>query len=144
VENDQWLINGSPKGRALETSDFKRHTMLLPPLTEGEVLVKVEMLSFDPSQKGQMENVGYAAETEFGQVMNATGVGEVVESNVDRFPIGAKVMGSLGWQRYAVMAAQKLEVITGGCALGRALGAPRWHRPYRLFRFVSSRPTDAG
>ena len=96
MENDQWLINGSPKGRALEASDFKRHTMLLPALTEGEVLVKVEMLSFDPSQKGQMENVGYAAETEFGQVMNATGVGEVVESNVDRFPIGAKVMGSLG------------------------------------------------
>ena len=122
MENDQWLINGSPKGRALETSDFKRHTMLLPPLTEGEVLVKVEMLSFDPSQKGQMENVGYAAETEFGQVMNATGVGEVVESNVDRFPIGAKVMGSLGWQRYAVMAAQKLEVITGDAPLAAHLG----------------------
>ena len=122
MENDQWLINGSPKGRALEASDFKRHTMLLPALTEEEVLVKVEMLSFDPSQKGQMENVGYAAETEFGQVMNATGVGEVIESNVDRLPIGAKVMGSLGWQRYAVMAAEKLEVITGDAPMVAHLG----------------------
>jgi NADPH-dependent curcumin reductase CurA len=88
VENDQWLINGSPKGRALETSDFKRHTMMLPALSDGDVMVKVEMLSFDPSQKGQMENVGYAAETEFGQVMNATGIGEVIESNTSKLPVG--------------------------------------------------------
>ena len=122
MENDQWLINGSPKGRALEISDFKQHSMMLPTLSDGEVSVKVEMLSFDPSQKGQMETVGYAAETEFGQVMSATGIGEVIESNASRLPVGTKVMGSLGWQRYAVMDAQKLEAITSDAPLSAHLG----------------------
>ena len=60
--------------------------------------MRVEYLSFDPSQKGQMENIGYAAATEMGQVMRATGVGEVIESNAAGLEVGDRVLGSLGCQ----------------------------------------------
>ena len=50
--NRQWLINGNPRGRALEMSDFKASEETLSPLKSGEVRVKTEYLSFEPSQKG--------------------------------------------------------------------------------------------
>ena len=69
MDNRQWLINGNPKGRPLEASDFKLETSSLGSLAAESARVRVEYLSFDPSQKGQMENIGYAAATEMGQVM---------------------------------------------------------------------------
>ena len=64
MDNRQWLINGNPKGRPLEASDFKLETSALGSLAAESARVRVEYLSFDPSQKGQMENIGYAAATE--------------------------------------------------------------------------------
>ena len=61
MRNEQWLINANPKGRALTSEDFKRTQAETSALGDGQVLVRVELLSFDPSQKGQMENIGYHA-----------------------------------------------------------------------------------
>ena len=36
-----------------------------------------------------------------GQVMRATGVGEVIESNTAGLEVGDRVLGSLGWQDVA-------------------------------------------
>ena len=55
MDNRQWLINGNPKGRPLEASDFKLETSSLGSLAADSARVRVEYLSFDPSQKGQME-----------------------------------------------------------------------------------------
>lgn len=55
VTNRRWLINGNPRGRALALSDFKAHAAELAPLSAGQVRVRGEYLSFDPSQKGRME-----------------------------------------------------------------------------------------
>ena len=55
--NRQWLINGNPRGRALSLDDFSAQEVEMAPLQDGEVRVKVEYLGFDPSQKGQLENV---------------------------------------------------------------------------------------
>ena len=99
TQNKQWLINGNPRGRALALSDFKQHERTLEPLREGEIRVRVIWLGFDPSQKGQLENVsGYASGNDIGNVMPARGIGEVVESNHPKVPTGATVMGPMGWQ----------------------------------------------
>jgi hypothetical protein len=111
MRNEQWLINANPKGRALTSEDFKRTQAETAALGDGQILVRVELLSFDPSQKGQMENIGYAAATEQGQVMRATGIGEVIESTSDKLPVGTQVLGSLGWQQYAVMKASEVEIV---------------------------------
>lgn len=99
----QWTIAGQPRGRALEESDFALAEALLAPLAEGEARVQTQYLGFDPSQKGQMENIGYAAATRMGQVMSARGIGTVVESRASALPVGARVIGMLGWQEFATV-----------------------------------------
>ncbi len=121
--NRQWLINGNPRGRALEVSDFKQQEVALTPLADGEIRVRVEYLSFDPSQKGQMENVsGYASGNELGDIMNASGIGEVVESRHARINVGDKVLGRLGWQEFAVMPAAAAQVVPNDTFLTARLG----------------------
>lgn len=123
MQNQQWLINGNPRGRAIELSDFVHHSVELPKLSAGQVRVKVECLSFDPSQKAQMENVtGYSKGAEVGGVMSARGIGEVVESNTPQIPVGSKVMGSVGWQEYADLAANSVQVLVNDGQLTAHLG----------------------
>ncbi|MEM6914092.1 MAG: NADP-dependent oxidoreductase [Pseudomonadota bacterium] len=107
--NRQWLINDRPVGRPLVDGDFKKVETEVPELGPGEVLVKTEYLGFDPAQKGWMENIGgYVAPTEIGEVMRASGVGEVLESRDPGFAAGDKVQGMLRWQDYAIVPGAEL------------------------------------
>ncbi len=123
MQNRQWLINGNPRGRAIELSDFVESAVELAPLAAGQVRLRVDWLSFDPSQKAQLENVsGYARGNELGDVMYARGIGEVVESTVEAIPVGAKAMGHVGWQEYADLPAQAVEVVPDDEFLSARLG----------------------
>jgi hypothetical protein len=124
TKNRQWLIAGRPNGRALQDSDFEWVSRETEPLKENEVRVRVMYLSCDPAQKGWMENIGgYTAPTNVGDVMRATGVGEVVESRAAAFKAGDKVLGQLGWQDLAVVPARELEHIANDDHLSANLGA---------------------
>jgi NADPH-dependent curcumin reductase CurA len=118
----QWIINGQPRGRALLESDFLLREAGLEPLPDGEARVRVEYLGFDPSQKGQMENIGYAAATSIGQVMTARGIGEVVESRCASLKPGDKVIGMLGWQEFATVKPTAVSVIPNDDLLTAHLG----------------------
>ena len=121
--NRQWLINGNPRGRALALTDFKAHETEIEPLGDGQVRVRVETLSFDPSQKGQMENIsGYTSGAEVGMVMSARGIGEVVESRNAGVAEGAKVIGAVGWQEYASLDGAAVEVLRDDDLLRAHLG----------------------
>jgi len=121
--NRQWLIDGNPRGRAITVEDFLYHEASLHTLDEGQVRTKVEYLSFDPSQKGQLENVsGYAAGNDLGNVMPARGIGEVIESKNSRFKVGDKVTGKLGWQEISINQPKELEVIPNDDLLTARLG----------------------
>ena len=123
MRNRQWLIDGNPRGRPLEVADFRYHESEAAPLADGEVRVKVEYLSFDPSQKGQLENVsGYASGNEIGDVMRARGLGEVVESRAPSLAVGAKVIGGLGWQELATLPGRSLEEVPDDDLLTARLG----------------------
>ena len=121
--NRQWLINGNPRGRALAVSDFKAHEARLEPLNDGQVRIRSEYLSFEPAQKGQMENIrGYTSGAEVGKVMFARGIGEVTESRHPRIEVGAKVLGALGWQEYASLDGAAVEVLADDDLLTANLG----------------------
>ena len=121
--NRQWLINGNPRGRALALSDFKAHEAAMQPLAAGQVRVRSEYLSFDPSQKGQMENIrGYTSGAEVGNVMSARGIGEVIESRHAGIEVGAKVMGAVDWQEYASLDGAAVEVLPDDDLLTANLG----------------------
>lgn len=122
TEHQQWLIDGQPRGRALRESDFKLQTSDLAPLEAGCARIRVEVLGFDPSMKGQMENIGYAAATSQGDVMGASGIGEVVESNEPRLKVGDKVLGRLGWQEFTTVRARDVQTIPDDDLLTARLG----------------------
>ena len=123
ASNRQWLINGNPRGRALEVSDFVLNEAEIAPLEDGEVRVKVEILSFEPSQKGQLENIaGYSSGGVIGAVMTGRGIGEVVESRDPKIPEGSKVFGNVGWQEYANVTGRTLEVVPDDDLLLARLG----------------------
>ena len=124
TQNRQWLINDRPLGRPLRDGDFKKATSDVSSPGDGEVLVKVLYLGFDPAQKGWMENIGgYVAPTEIGEVMRGSGVGEVVESNHPGFAAGDKVTGMLRWQDYALLPGAELQAVPDDELLTANLGA---------------------
>jgi len=106
----------------MRESDFKEQSIELAPLDADCARVRVEVLGFDPSMKGQMENIGYAAATSQGDVMGANGIGEVVESNDPGLKVGDKVTGRLCWQEYATVRARDVQTVPDDDLLTARLG----------------------
>ena len=70
---------------------------------EGEMLLKTRWLSLDPYMRGRMNDAkSYAKPLDIGEVITAGVVSEVVESNLDDYPVGTIVTGMYGWQTYAI------------------------------------------
>ena len=104
--NRQFLLAARPVGKIKE-SDLVYNEASIPAPADGEVLVKVDYISLDPSMRGQMQStVAYAAPLDLGVVMRARGVGRVIESRNADFPEGAMVSGGVGMQEYAIGSAQ--------------------------------------
>ena len=81
--------------------DFKKVVNPVPECAEGHVLVKNEILGFDPALKGWMENIAdYVAPMAIGEVMRGSAISEVLESNGGKFSAGDVVMGSTGWSEF--------------------------------------------
>ena len=53
----QWLLNGHPRGRRIEDSDFRLVEREVGGPGDGEMLLKTLYLGFDPATKGWMENI---------------------------------------------------------------------------------------
>jgi hypothetical protein len=97
----QWLLNDHPRGRPIEDGDFRLVEADLPAPGPGQLLLKTRWLSFDPAQKGWMENVAdYVAPMAIGDVMRGGAISEVVESNNPAFRPGDLVNGTTGWTEY--------------------------------------------
>jgi NADPH-dependent curcumin reductase CurA len=121
--NRQWRIAARPLGRGIETSDFSWGEGEVRAPAEGEILVRVDHLGFDPAQKGWMENVAdYLDATQIGDVMRAFGIGEVVESAAPGFAPGDKVSGMFGWQDHATVAAKGATLVPDDDLLTANLG----------------------
>jgi NADPH-dependent curcumin reductase CurA len=143
--NRQWLIDGQPRGRALLESDFLLREVELDPLEDDRARVRVEVIGFDPSMKGQMENIGYAAATRQGDVMGASAIGEIVESNDSQLKVGDKVMGRLGWQEFTTVRARDVQPIPNDDLLTAhlgPLGATGLTAYFGLFRHGCPQPGD--
>lgn len=104
LRNRQWLLAKRPQGM-VSIDHFRRadSPLPIPQYDKGEVLVRNIMLSFDPAQRGWMEDVpSYLPPVAIGEVMRASSIAEVVQSTNAALPVGARVQGLFGWQDYAV------------------------------------------
>ena len=100
--NRQWVLAKRPHGK-VGPANFEYREGRIPKPRDGQVLVKNVYLSFDPTQRGWMEDrPSYLPPVKIGEVMRASSVGQVVTSNHPDFAPGDYVMTGGGWQDYCV------------------------------------------
>ncbi|MFH8349492.1 NADP-dependent oxidoreductase [Streptomyces sp. NPDC018045] len=98
----EWRLVARPAGRPAP-GDFRLVERELPPLAEGEVLVRNRFLSVDPYMRALMgtEHSGSLAHP-LDRPMGGGAVGEVVESRSAALAPGDLVLSDLGWRTAAV------------------------------------------
>lgn len=102
TENRRLVLARRPVG-VVQDDDFEMLIEPVPEPGEGQFLVRVCWLSFDPAQRGWMNDVpSYIPPVQLGEPMRAMGVGQIVASHHPDFPEGAMVSGGFGWQDYVV------------------------------------------
>ncbi|SMP59636.1 hypothetical protein SAMN06265222_106252 [Neorhodopirellula lusitana] len=100
VQSQQIELVSRPEG--LPTQDnFQSNTVEIAPIADGEILVRNQWMSVDPYMRGRMQDSdSYVPPFQLGKALDGGCVGEVVESNNDRFAVGDSVLGNLGWREY--------------------------------------------
>ncbi|MEO7251435.1 MAG: NADP-dependent oxidoreductase, partial [Arenimonas sp.] len=90
--------DGHPKD-----SDFQLRESPALPLQDGQIRVAVRYLSIDPAMRVWMtEAKSYWPPVALGEVMRSAGIGEVIESHNEKFPVGSWVSGMTGVQGESV------------------------------------------
>lgn len=115
--NQQLRLAARPSGE-VEDSDFSWHEEAVPPLADGQLLVRNVYLSIDPTNRIWMSDIDqYLPPVEIGEVMRGMTLGVVEESRHPGFAAGDLVSGVLGWQRYAVTDGEGLGKLPRGVPL---------------------------
>lgn len=100
--NRQWVLAKRPHGM-VGRDNFEYREEPIPEPGEGEVLLRNLYLSFDPTQRGWMEDrESYLPPVQIGEVMRAGSVAQVVESRHADFERGDLVQTTGGWQDFLV------------------------------------------
>ena len=108
-KNKQVIIDTLPEGKLVE-GNYRLIESSLPQASSGEVLVKTISFAITAGTRAGLQgSASYAGAPKTGIVMNSTGIGEVVESAEESFPVGSKVLTQTGWQDYSL---QKIESLT--------------------------------
>jgi NADPH-dependent curcumin reductase CurA len=101
--NRQWVLAKRPYGM-VNKDNFEYREAAIPTPGEGELLVRNLYFSFDPTQRGWMEDrESYLPPVAIGEVMRAGSVGQVVESRHAGFSVGDLVQTTGGWQDFLVV-----------------------------------------
>ena len=106
IRNRAFRLRHRPVGEP-GPSDLELVEEPLPPLADGDILVRTLYLSLDPTNRLWMSDMRqYSPPVELGEVMRGIGIGEVLESRRDDISAGDLVFGYTQWQEYCVAGAQ--------------------------------------
>lgn len=111
MQNKEIRLASRPTGMPT-TDNFELVEADVPPLNDGDVLVRTLYISVDPYLRGRMrEGRSYIAPFAVGEVISSGVVGEVVESRSPSSQPGDIVTGMLGWRLYNVAKADELREV---------------------------------
>ena len=112
-----WHLKSRPNG--MPTHDnFELKETELPPLGDGQLLVRNIWLSVDPYMRGRMNDVkSYVPPFQVGEPMEGGAIGEVIDSRAEGFSAGDLVQHMAGWRDEAVVPARTAQKLP-------ELGAP--------------------
>ena len=122
--NRRVLLKERPAGIP-QARHFELDQAIVPPLQDGEVLVRNDWLSVEPAMRGWVSAVrNYSEPVELGAVMRSFAAGTVVASRDPSVREGTHVTGLFGWQDYAVVGANAIDrvVTESDLPLSTALG----------------------
>lgn len=104
--NRQIRLASLPTGK-LGPEHFQLAESPMPQPADGELLLKVLLVSLDAANRAWMQGATYRAALGAGQVMAGGTLSEVVESRDPGFQPGDLVFADTGWQAYAVLPARQ-------------------------------------
>ncbi len=105
AKNPAWKLKVRPQGM-ITSSNFQWTETDIPSPGKDQLLVKVQYLSLDPTNRIWMSDMPqYMEPVQVGDVMRGLGIGRVEKSNSPLFKEGDLVSGLLGWQAYSLVAA---------------------------------------
>ena len=122
--NRQVRLKSRPQG-VPQAEHFEIVEADLPPVHDGQVLVRNIYLSVEPAMRGWVNAVGnYSEPVAVGAVMRSFATGRVEASRHPGFQPGEYVTGMFGWQDYAAIdgAAIQRKVEDDGLPLSTSLG----------------------
>jgi hypothetical protein len=147
VTTREWQLAARPHGEPAP-DDFRLVEAGHPDPQDGQVVVRMLVMSVDPYMRGRMRaGKSYAAAWEVGETMKGGAVGRVVESRSPDVPEGALVLADAGWRDVAVLDAAHVRVlpdmpgIPPSYHLG-ALGMPGLTAWAGLFSVAAFRPGE--
>lgn len=121
MENKQIVLSERPTGY-VDAATTTVVTTTRPIPSEGEALIKVALLSIDPTIRTWMDDApGYLPPIQLGEVVRGGGAGVVVESQNPRLKEGDIVFGMTGWQEWVLATdANRFAVLPTGLGLDLA------------------------
>lgn len=107
------IILANPPTGAILSDTFLVQNQDLPPLEDGQVLLKAIALNNLPAQRTWMDNEIdpkrlYVPPILKGEVVRAPGLGEVVESRSDQLKVGQQVSAFMDWREYKVITPEEI------------------------------------
>jgi NADPH-dependent curcumin reductase CurA len=100
--NKQVLLKSRPSGIP-QAENFEIVETPVPTVGERQFLVCNEYLSVEPAMRGWVSAAAnYSTPVGIGEVMRAFAAGTVIASRHPGYTKGDKVMGMLGWQKFAM------------------------------------------
>jgi NADPH-dependent curcumin reductase CurA len=107
--NRQVLLKSRPAGIP-EAGHFEIVEGSVPPVGDGQILVRNHYLSVEPAMRGWVSAVAnYSEPVAIGAVMRSVAAGRVVASKHPDFRAGDLVTGWFGWQDYAAVPESAVE-----------------------------------
>ena len=108
MTNTQIVIAELPSD-SLTPAHFKQTTADMPVAGDGQVLLKVILMSIDAANRSWMKGATYRAAVNAGDAMPTYAICEVVESNSGRLAVGDIVASEATWSNFVVADARKCE-----------------------------------
>ena len=103
VDKARRLVLAERPTATVDASTVRLETVEVPDPGPGAALVRTRFISIDPTIRTWMNDApGYLPPIQIGDVVRSAGIGEVVQSNSDRYRLGQLVFGLTGWQDYTI------------------------------------------
>ncbi len=102
--NRRVVLRRRPEGLLTKDDVALQESVPLGDLGDGEALLEVDWIGIDATVRTWLSKAeGYLPAVQIGEAVRASGIGRVVATRCERFPLGHVVYGLPGWQRYGVV-----------------------------------------